>query len=93
MLKYFFLFKLAHPILKSLDGTPHKWLADLLHAFNSGDLGKFESLRPQWQGQADLAKKQDHLMRKIRLLCLMELAFARPANQYEKKIFLYRSRI
>ena len=37
---------LMHPILSSLLGTEHEWLNKLLYAFNSGSLGKFESLLP-----------------------------------------------
>ena len=33
-----------HPILNALTETPHKWLRDLLFAYNAGDLAKFEML-------------------------------------------------
>jgi len=71
---------LAHPILSSLKGTAESWLVDLLFAFNSGDLKKFESLRPVWSKQDDLRNQSALLERKIRLLCLMEMAFARHAR-------------
>lgn len=71
---------LAHPVLQSLKGTEHGWLIDLLFAFNSGDLAKFELLRPQWQKQADLNRNYKSLRQKISLLCLMELTFKRPSN-------------
>ncbi|KAL9984813.1 hypothetical protein ACROYT_G007148 [Oculina patagonica] len=71
---------LAHPVLQSLKGTEHGWLIDLLFAFNSGDLAKFELLRPQWQKQADLNRNYKNLRQKISLLCLMELTFKRPSN-------------
>jgi 26S proteasome regulatory subunit N9 len=35
-----------HPILNSLDNTPHDWLKKLLITFNEGNIGKFESLSP-----------------------------------------------
>lgn len=35
-----------HPILEALVATEHEWIKDLLHAFNSGDIAKFESLVP-----------------------------------------------
>ncbi|XP_020601968.1 26S proteasome non-ATPase regulatory subunit 13-like [Orbicella faveolata] len=71
---------LAHPVLQSLKGTEHEWLIDLLFAFNSGDLAKFELLRPQWQKQADLNRNYKNLRQKISLLCLMELTFKRPSH-------------
>lgn len=71
---------LAHPVLQSLKGTEHEWLIDLLFAFNSGDLAKFELLRPQWQKQADLNRNYKSLRQKISLLCLMELTFKRPSH-------------
>lgn len=37
---------LMHPILDELQGSHHEWLRNLLYAFNSGSLGKFESLLP-----------------------------------------------
>ena len=35
-----------HPILGSLDGTPHEWIKKLLFTFNEGNIGKFEALAP-----------------------------------------------
>lgn len=41
---------LMHPILKDLEESKeYRWLFDLLHAFNAGSLGKFESLLPYVQ--------------------------------------------
>jgi len=71
---------LAHPILESLKGTQHGWLIELLYAFNSGDLAKFEELKRHWQQQADLNRSYKNLQQKISLLCLMELTFKRPSN-------------
>jgi 26S proteasome regulatory subunit N9 len=65
--------------LKSLQGSD-KWLYDLLYAFNSGNIKKFEDLRPTWSKQDDLKKESALLERKIRLLSLMEMAFARPSK-------------
>lgn len=74
------LLQLAHPILDSL--KPSKpWLIDLLRAFNAGDLKAFEQLRPQWSSQPDLLNNDTLLKKKIRLLCLMEMAYIRPANK------------
>ena len=35
-----------HPILDSLDGTPHEWIKKLLFTFNEGNIGKFEAQSP-----------------------------------------------
>ncbi|MCP9261346.1 26S proteasome non-ATPase regulatory subunit 13 [Dirofilaria immitis] len=72
---------LAHPILKSLEGTREKWIIDLLYAFNSGDLNKFNEYRAQWAEWDDLKDHQDLLEDKIRLLSLMEIALARPSKE------------
>jgi len=71
---------LQHPILGSLNGTRDQWLVELLFAFNRGDLDKFEQLRPQWTQQADLKAAEVKMRQKICLLCLMEIAFNRPAS-------------
>ncbi|EDO50049.1 predicted protein [Nematostella vectensis] len=76
---------LAHDVLKSIHGTQHGWLVELLYAFNSGDLVKFEHLRPHWQKQPDLNKNYKSLREKITLLCLMELTFKRPSHNRNLK--------
>jgi len=70
---------LMHDVVGSLKTTP--WLLDLLYAFNSGDIAKFDALRPQWSKQGDLLKAEQKLRDKITLLALMEMAFRRPAIQ------------
>lgn len=72
---------LAHPVLQSLVGTDNEWLVELLRAFNSGDINKFEAMKPTWYQIADLAAHEVKLRQKISLLCLMEMTFKRPANQ------------
>ncbi|XP_064490385.1 26S proteasome non-ATPase regulatory subunit 13-like isoform X2 [Ornithodoros turicata] len=72
---------LAHPILDSLKNTEKQWVVDLLYAFNSGSLSKYEALRSAWMQQPDLAAKELALRQKICLLCLMEMTFRRPGNQ------------
>ncbi len=42
---------LAHPVLESLRGTDRAWLVELLFAFNSGDIPKFNQLKVHWQKQ------------------------------------------
>ena len=49
---------LMHPILKDLLGTQWEWLHSLLYAFNSGSLGKFESLLPYFPQEVRLALQQ-----------------------------------
>ncbi|CAO1436699.1 unnamed protein product [Diamesa hyperborea] len=71
---------LAHPILDSLKGTENEWLIELLQAFNSGDIGKFDKMKPIWGQIADLAAQEVKLRQKISLLCLMEMTFKRAAN-------------
>lgn len=67
--------KIAHPILNSLKETEQAWLVELLLAFNSGDIARFDELGPAWQTQGDLASATDSLRQKICLLALMELVF------------------
>jgi hypothetical protein len=40
-------FQLQHPIIKVLNGTQYEWLANLLFAFNAGDLAKFNAILKQ----------------------------------------------
>jgi 26S proteasome regulatory subunit N9 len=35
-----------HPILNTLDNTPHDWIKKLLLTFNEGNIGRFEALIP-----------------------------------------------
>jgi len=66
---------LAHPILECLNNTPNEWVLNMLDAFNIGDIRMFESLADKWKTQPDLLTKETQLREKIRLLCLMEMAF------------------
>lgn len=66
---------LAHPILECLKNTEHEWVLSLLVAFNTGDIAAFERLADKWKAQPDLLKEEMQLREKIRLLCLMEMAF------------------
>ncbi|XP_028397288.1 26S proteasome non-ATPase regulatory subunit 13-like [Dendronephthya gigantea] len=71
---------LAHPVLDSITKTDHQWVVDLLYAFNSGDIPRFEAMKSTWTKQPDLASHELLLRQKITLLCLMEMAFNRPPN-------------
>ena len=42
---------LAHEVLQYLKPTENAWLVDVLFAFNSGDIAKFNELKPQWSKQ------------------------------------------
>jgi len=75
---------LAHPMLKSLDGTIRSWLKDFLFAFNSGDLDKYDQYLSTFRSQIDeqpaLKNNQALLREKISILALMELVFNKPAD-------------
>ncbi|UYV71583.1 PSMD13 [Cordylochernes scorpioides] len=71
---------LAHPIIEALRGTEKNWVVELLYIFNSGNLAKYEQLKPTWKSQPDLAAREIFLRQKISLLCLMEMTFRRPGN-------------
>lgn len=66
---------LAHAILDSLSGTENEWLVELLQAFNSGDIEKFEVMKKHWGAIPDLLAQELFLRQKISLLCLMEVSF------------------
>ncbi|XP_017040064.1 26S proteasome non-ATPase regulatory subunit 13 [Drosophila ficusphila] len=70
---------LAHPILESLKGTENEWLMELLKAFNTGDINKFNEMKKIWSKIPDLAAQEVKLRQKISLLCLMEMTFKRSA--------------
>ncbi|THD19992.1 26S proteasome non-ATPase regulatory subunit [Fasciola hepatica] len=72
---------LTHGVLESLRGSADSWLIDLLNAFNRGDLQQLEVLKNHWSAQADLLSAESRMMDKVKLLCLCELIFRRPANK------------
>jgi 26S proteasome regulatory subunit N9 len=75
---------LLHPILASLEGTQGAWLVEMLGAFNTGDIGKFEQVSKTHEaaikGQAALTNNQQNLREKIRIFALMELLRDIPAD-------------
>ncbi|KAG8563789.1 hypothetical protein GDO81_016201 [Engystomops pustulosus] len=71
---------LMHPVLESLRSSERQWLIDTLYAFNSGNVETFRALKTAWGQQPDLAANEALLLKKIQLLCLMEMTFTRPAN-------------
>ena len=67
---------LQHPIIEFVrQDSSTAYLFDLLHAFNRGDVAKYEALKPVWTTQPDLARSEQSLRKKISLLALMELTF------------------
>jgi len=72
---------LAHPVLKSLKRTPDDWLVQLLEAFNAGRLEEFEKIKVKWSKEPTLKLHEKILTDKIRLLCLMEMTFRKPATE------------
>ncbi|KAI9435847.1 hypothetical protein H4582DRAFT_1817338 [Lactarius indigo] len=70
---------LMHPILDSLDGTPHEWIKKLLFTFNEGNIGKFEAQSPLFGQEPILMGNYPFLRQKICLMALIESVFARGA--------------
>ncbi|KAF9109927.1 26S proteasome regulatory subunit [Mortierella sp. AM989] len=71
---------LMHPILESLVGTEREWLKNLLFAFNSGDIGKFEALAPHFAQENILQSNITSLRQKICLMSLTETVFKRNSD-------------
>ncbi|WCJ29116.1 hypothetical protein M5689_010773 [Euphorbia peplus] len=75
---------LAHPIVKSLLGTPVEWLYYILQAFNLGDLVRYQELcrvhNASLRAQPALVANEQKLLEKINILCLMEIIFSRPSE-------------
>lgn len=76
---------LNHPVLKSLEGSGYEWLAQLLAAFNAGDLEKYEALCAQHAGvlnaQPALVAAERQLREKITILALIETVAALPSEK------------
>jgi len=68
---------LMHPILDTLDNTPHDWLKKLLFTFNEGNIGKFEALSPLFPKEPILHENYSFLRQKICLMALIESVFKR----------------
>ncbi|KAI9743301.1 MAG: 26S proteasome regulatory subunit [Claussenomyces sp. TS43310] len=70
---------LLHPILASLMESD-AWLANLLFAFNRGDLGAYDVLAGHVSKNTLLAEHKDALRQKIYLAALTETVFRRPPH-------------
>jgi 26S proteasome regulatory subunit N9 len=72
---------LEHPVVTTLEATEFVWLAQLLRAFNAGDIAKYESLvsahYKQLEEQPALMANHNFLKEKITLMCLTEMLFSR----------------
>ena len=73
---------LLHPILSTLQSTPHAWLRDLLFAFNRGDLNAYHSLLAANSTRLPpiLRQHSTALHQKISLAALTQLVFSRPPS-------------
>ncbi|CAH0482182.1 unnamed protein product [Peronospora belbahrii] len=76
---------LATPILRALENTDKQWLSDLLHAFNKGDIDRFNEIvgrhSKEFNAQPALVTKQEYVKEKVALLALMVLVFQRPSHE------------
>jgi len=72
---------LEHPVVTTLEKTEFAWLADLLRAFNAGDIAQYEALvqshHAKLEGQPALLANTTFLKEKITLMCLTETLFQR----------------
>jgi len=75
---------LEHPVIESLQGTDNQWLADIIYAFNTGNITKWNELQNNYKHKIEsipeFAKKQKILDKKIALMSLVDLSFRRAAN-------------
>jgi len=72
----------GHPLLASLEGTPHAWLRQLLASFQTGAIDAFNDVvaahRPAFEAQPALVAASGAIKEKITLLAVMELAGRKP---------------
>jgi len=81
---------LEHPVVATLEQTEFAWLADLLRAFNAGDIAQYESLvmshHAKLEQQPALLANTTFLKEKITLMCLTETLFRRIGPSAERSI-------
>jgi len=72
---------LEHPVVTTLESGEYTWLAQLLRAFNAGDIAKYEKLvtmhHKKLEEQPALLANTNFLKEKITLMCLTETLFKR----------------
>lgn len=71
---------LQQPILHLLKNTDDSWKRDLLYAFNSGDIKKFEEITSEHK-EEKMVPKMEFLHEKIRLMNIMEMVFRKPSSE------------
>ena len=76
---------LGHPVLSALSGSGYEWLAELLGAFNAGDLAAYDALCVKHaavlNAQPALVAAERSLREKITIVALTEIVFALPAEE------------
>jgi len=82
---YGFAQLLSHPIAASLDASPQfAWLADVLRAFNRGDIAAYEAICAQHaaslNAQPALVEGERRLREKVTVSALLALVSARPPS-------------
>jgi 26S proteasome regulatory subunit N9 len=81
---YNFAELLGNPVLAVLAGSGYEWLAELLRAFNAGDLAEYDALCTRHaallNAQPALVAAERFLREKITILALTEVVFALPAD-------------
>jgi len=75
---------LEHPLIESLQGTENQWLADIIYAFNTGNITKWKELQNEYASKLNSipAFLQKHLLmdKKIALMSLVDLSFRRTST-------------
>ena len=81
---------LEHPVVATLEATEFAWLADLLRAFNAGDIAQYEALvtshHAKLEQQPALLANTTFLKEKITLMALTETLFQRIGPAAERTI-------
>ena len=76
---------LGHPVLAALHGSAYEWLAELLGAFNAGDLAAYDALCVKHaavlNAQPALVAAERSLREKITIIALTEIVFSLPAEE------------
>mmetsp|Transcript_4963 Transcript_4963/g.9907 ORF Transcript_4963/g.9907 Transcript_4963/m.9907 type:complete len:386 (-) Transcript_4963:94-1251(-) len=74
----------ATPILESLTNTPSSWLMDLMRAFSTGDVNKYNAITSESKDdvvrQKALFERMEFVNEKIKLLALVNMVFERSSS-------------
>uniref|UniRef100_A0A0D9RFK8 26S proteasome non-ATPase regulatory subunit 13 n=1 Tax=Chlorocebus sabaeus TaxID=60711 RepID=A0A0D9RFK8_CHLSB len=72
---------LMHPVLEKVGAGGEQWVQGGERGWVQGGEERWvQGWGEQWVQEPDLAANEAQLLRKIQLLCLMEMTFTRPAN-------------